>query len=462
MNNIILIIPAVIAYITILVTFLKQAIPSNHILFGVTFPAHAFEDTEIKQLQDEYKKSYLVYAGITLITLVPFLLLGRYFSLGFTYMLLWFVAFIYTSKLPFNKIHHKATTLKRDKQWYVGEKRVIRIDTKVTQLKKAQLVSPYWFLIPALLSVVPIIVALLNSDVLLKMTGIASLAMTAILFVIYSAFDKMKTKVYSENHDINAAINHAARRYWSTLWPSLAVFESINAFVAYMILTQGSSLSFTQWMIGIVMVSLLPLCSIYYVHNKIRSVEESLAETDGQSIVTDDDGYWINGSTYYNPDDQTIMVPKRVGIGTTVNLATRGGKWIQYGGIVLALVIVIPLTAFIVQSDNTAPSLTIKDDGIVSIDYPLYDYSFNLSDVKGITLEEVLPSGFRTNGTATAEYARGNFSLEKLGAAKLYVFKNSPPYITIQLNGLTVIFNDKDPGKTKALFDELTEKTPAS
>ncbi|WP_339207120.1 DUF5808 domain-containing protein [Paenibacillus sp. FSL K6-3182] len=455
MNNIILIVPAAIAYITILVMFLKQAVPSNHILFGVTFPAHAFEDAEMKQLQEKYKKSYFVYAGITLITLVPFFLLDKYFSLAFTYMLLWFAIFLYTSKLPFNKIHHKAAALKRDKQWFVGEKRVIRIDTKVTQLKKSMLVSPYWFLIPALLSVVPIIVSLFKSDVLLKMTGIASLAMTAILFVIYTAFGKMKTKVYSKNHDINAAINRAARRYWSMLWPSLAVFESINAFVAYMILTQGSSLSFTQWMIGIVMVSLLPLCSIFFVHNKIQAVEESLAETDGQSIVADDDHYWINGSTYYNPDDQTIMVPKRVGIGTTVNMATRAGKWIQYGGIVLVLVIVIPLTAFIVQSDNTAPTLTIKEDGIVSIDYPLYDYSFNLSDVKGITLEETLPSGFRTNGTATAEYARGNFSLEKLGAAKLYVFKNSPPYITMQLDGLTVIFNEKDAARTKELFEQL-------
>jgi len=456
MNNIILIVPALIAYITILVMFLKQAMPSNHILFGVTFPAQAFEDAEMKQLQEEYKKSYLVYAGITLITLVPFFLLDKYFSLAFTYMLLWFAIFLYTSKLPFNKIHHKAAALKRDKQWFVGEKRVIRIDTKVTQLKKSMLVSPYWFLIPAILSVVPIIVSLINSDVLLKMTGIASLAMTAILFVIYNAFGKMKTKVYSKNHDINAAINRAARRYWSMLWPSLAVFESINAFAAYMILTQGSSLSFTQWMIGIVMVSLLPLCSIFFVHNKIQAVEESLAETDGQSIVADDDYYWINGSTYYNPDDQTIMVPKRVGIGTTVNMATRAGKWIQYGGIVLVIVIVIPLTAFIVQSDNTAPTLTIQEDGIVSIDYPLYDYSFKISDVKGITLEETLPSGFRTNGTATAEYARGNFSLEKLGAAKLYVFKNSPPYITMQLDGLTVIFNEKDAARTKELFVQLT------
>ncbi|WP_169087093.1 DUF5808 domain-containing protein [Paenibacillus sp. PL91] len=460
MNNLFLIIPAAIAYILIMVIFLKQAQPSNHILFGVSLPSDALEDAAIKQLQSEYKKAYTIYGLIALITLTPFFLLGEYFSLALSYMFLWFAAFLYSSKLPFNKIHHKAAALKREKQWFVGEKRMIRIDTKVSLLKKSTLASPYWFMIPALLSVVPILLSFIKSDPLLKLTGFASLAMTVILYAIYAAFGNMKTKEYSENQDINAAINSAARRYWSILWPSLAIFESINAFVAYTILTQGSSISFTQWIIGIIMVSLVPLGSIFFVHNKVRALEVSLAETDGEAILSDDDAYWINGSTYFNPDDKAVMVPKRIGIGTTVNMATRGGKWIQYGGIVLALVIIIPLTAFVVQSDHTSPAFTIEESGNVSIEYPLYNYSFDLSAVKGLALENELPSGFRTNGTATADYARGNFSLEKLGAAKLYVFKNSPPYIFVQLDDLYVIFNEKDAAKTKELYDELAARKP--
>lgn len=458
MNNLFLILPVVIAYICILVMFLNQAKPSHHILFGVMLPSHALTDEGIKQLQSEYKKSYAVYGVITLFTLAPFFLLANFFSLAFVYMFIWFAAFLYTSKLPFNKIHHKVTALKREKEWFVGEKRIIRIDTKVTLLKKSMIVSRYWFLIPALISVVPIILSIQNTNLLLKMTGFASLAMTVILYVIYSAFGNMKTKVYSENHDINSAINRAARRYWSILWLSLAIFESINAIVAYTILTKGSSMGFTQWIIGIIMVSLVPLGSIFFVHNKVRALEESLAETNGQGIMTDDDEYWINGSTYYNPNNQAVMVPKRIGTGTTVNMATRGGKWIQYGSIVLAIAIIIPLAAFAVQSDNTSPSLHIEESGRIRIDYPLYDYSFHMYDIQELTLEDAIPTGFRTNGTATAEYARGHFSLDKLGPARLYVFKNSPPYIFIKLEGMYVFFNDKDAFKTKALFTELSAK----
>lgn len=280
--------------------------------------------------------------------------------------------------------------------------------------------------------------------------------MTAIIYVLYFSFGKMKAKGYSDNHHLNAAINAVANRYWSILWICLAIFESINAIVAYIILTQNSSPSFTQWIIGIIMVSLIPLGSIVMVHNKLRELGVSLAENDGKGIYTDDDEYWINGSTYFNPNNKSVFVPKRIGIGTTVNMATRGGKWIQYGGIVFAFVIVVPIAVFAVQSDQTKPVLTVADSGIVSIEYPLYNYSFDIKEAADLTLEQTVPSGFRTNGVATAEYARGNFSLEKLGHAKLYVFKNSPPYIFIHLDDLTVIFNYKEAAATEALFAKLT------
>ena len=52
---------------------------------------------------------------------------------------------------------------------------------------------------------------------------------------------------------------------------------------------------------------------------------------------TTPDAAWRGGVFYVNPDDPAIWVPKRMGLGYTVNLAHRGGK------LVLAALVVLPL-----------------------------------------------------------------------------------------------------------------------
>lgn len=116
MNQLLLIIPAVIVYICIVVMFLKQGLPNKQILFGVTLPVPALEDPAIKQMQAEYKKSYLQFSIAALLTIAPLYLLAPYFSLAFIYLFLWIAAFLYTSTLPFKKciIKHLHLNVKRN------------------------------------------------------------------------------------------------------------------------------------------------------------------------------------------------------------------------------------------------------------------------------------------------------------------------------------------------------------
>jgi hypothetical protein len=107
------------------------------------------------------------------------------------------------------------------------------------------------------------------------------------------------------------------------------------------------------------------------------------------------------------------------------------------------------------RSDAVAPSLIINEDRTASIVNTEYPYTFSLDDMLDVTLEEQLPSGFRSNGIATSVYARGNFSLNDLGDAKLYVFKKSPPFIVIKLPDLHVIFNEEEAAATTELYDQL-------
>lgn len=458
MDTFILFIPALIVYCVILALFLMQSKPKMGIWFGLAWPAAAIKDERLTKLQAEYRKRYAIYAIAAFATMLPLLWLGSSFSLALIYFFLWIACVISTSTAPFKQIHHKATKLKRDNGWFVGGRKLVQIETEIERYARMRPLSPYWFVIPAMMCLPLIVLSIQNDSPLLRMTGVASLVMTGVTLLISLTFTHGKQRAYSRNAAPNLAIHHAARRYWSLFWLGLAVFEVINAYVAYQVLFQGTSVSPGLWMGGIVMVSLVPLLGIYFVNSRIKDLEYLYADTDGVSYYADQDIYWRHGLTYYNPQNKSVIVPKRVGIGTTVNLATTGGKLIQYGSVLLAAIILIPIMVMTIRADSTPPQLRIEDNGTVAIDDSSYPFSFQLADIEELTLEDFVPSGFRANGMATSSYARGNFKLAELGAAKLYVFKRKPPFIHIKLKDRYIVYNDEEAERTKELFRELRAK----
>ena len=58
--------------------------------------------------------------------------------------------------------------------------------------------------------------------------------------------------------------------------------------------------------------------------------------TEGSPIIRDDDAYWKLGMWYYNPDDPSIFIEKRVGIGWTVNWG-RPMAWVVIAGIIILI-----------------------------------------------------------------------------------------------------------------------------
>jgi hypothetical protein len=79
-----------------------------------------------------------------------------------------------------------------------------------------------------------------------------------------------------------------------------------------------------------------------------------------------------------------------------------------------------------------------------------------LDDIVGLSLDETLPpilrrlGGFRLGGTY-----RGRFDVEELGEGQLLLQHGRPPYVVVRLRTSFLIINYADPGRTRALFDEL-------
>jgi uncharacterized membrane protein len=69
------------------------------------------------------------------------------------------------------------------------------------------------------------------------------------------------------------------------------------------------------------------------------------------AVFRDDDRYWYGGFFYNNPDDPAVFVPKRFGLGWTVNFGHPRGKLFLISILLLPPVLLI-LTVLI---SGTAP-----------------------------------------------------------------------------------------------------------
>lgn len=60
-------------------------------------------------------------------------------------------------------------------------------------------------------------------------------------------------------------------------------------------------------------------------------------------LARDDDAHWVLGTFYFNPDDPSVVVPKRFGMGWTINHA-RPAAWLLIALIVLVSVVFVVVT----------------------------------------------------------------------------------------------------------------------
>lgn len=86
-----------------------------------------------------------------------------------------------------------------------------------------------------------------------------------------------------------------------------------------------------------------------------------------------------------------------------------------------------------------------------------YGISIAYDQIAACNLVEELPKiKMRTNGVSVGNINKGNFTLEGIGAAKLFVYTGNPPYIEIVTQGHQyVFFNDSEKESTKEIYERL-------
>ena len=127
------------------------------------------------------------------------------------------------------------------------------------------------------------------------------------------------------------------------------------------------------------------------------------------------------------------------------------------GAVVGALALLFAAWTF--YSGLQAPATSVTADAF-SASNGFYRSTIPLASIRIATLETVLPRiGMKTNGFGAGETLRGNFVLDDWGVSRLYINRDSPPFIVIRtVQDSYVVVNFKDPERTRALYSELTAR----
>jgi len=188
----------------------------------------------------------------------------------------------------------------------------------------------------------------------------------------------------------------------------------------------------------------------------VRRIQEKL--TAGAEVIADEDDAWLLGMFYYNPADPRMMVAKRLGVGTSMNLATRGGQiLLLVSGVLLVGCLFVGPWMGIMETLPTR--LEIRGQTLTSLHGNGVKYEIPLENITDTQLLDTLPPSYRVVGTGMDTYLEGDFSVQGQGAAKFCLDPTDPLFLRVEADGRVYWFTAETPELTRNMGQWLAQQT---
>lgn len=189
-----------------------------------------------------------------------------------------------------------------------------------------------------------------KSPLSVMMMPAMQLLMIPVLAFSHYAFIKSKQKLLTNYPQITSYQSKKFRRAWSInfLVTSIAtqlLLTSTNFFSLFF--AEDMAFGWMGLLIGLFIFGIVGYSSFLtwkYGQGGEKLVFSEIDEPVEEVTEVDEEKYWKLGVFYYNPEDPSIFVEKRFGIGSTINLA-RWQSWACIAGLILFCIFigVIPL-----------------------------------------------------------------------------------------------------------------------
>jgi uncharacterized membrane protein len=351
---------------------LQIAIPfivKRTVVFGVTIPVDEVKNTQLRQ----YKKLYAILTFfISTVVLAIYIIWSLTNTptenhLIFAGLFMPFVILFISMALYFY-FHIKVTTLKMQKQWFKDRKQV-----RVSELNlktKDEMLSWVVYVVPMVITVGLMVFTLLNykslpdqipthwgpdgkPDAFTGKTYLSALTLPIVLLVMNGMFlgineltKNSGIKLIAGNVKSSSVRQMRLRKYTSWLLFFISILISmLFTFLQFTTLYENN--------VSDLLIITMPLAfsALVLIGTVILAVKvgkkdsdldvEIIDEGSDEVINADDDQYWRGGLFYFNPEDPSIFVEKRFGVGWTLNFARPLGYIILIGPLLVILIVTL-------------------------------------------------------------------------------------------------------------------------
>ena len=428
------------------------------ILFGIHYSAQWLSDRERSQIMEAYhkqmKRALVILAPSPLVMfLVP------YFSVCFA---LWFVwIFVLIGILVFdpcvrgfNRVRElKAGRMMSDEN----------LETSFYELKEAGNIRTI-----RIVNMIPLVVLNIAMPVfaLIYFHGARIFSYSGILIVFALSnlllmvcalwMDRMKTRVISQDSDVNVNYARANKKLWKRFWLMscwLMTAYTLLLLVYFMLSDASGKVGFSLMIGGCILVCLVMLAMVIRLLAKKEKIEQLYESKQDFNKAQDEKG-WIGGIIYYNPNDRHTLVPKKIGTGAAFNLAAPVGKGFTVFGM-LCLLLVPILCVRLMVDEFTPLNLYVQEETLVAV-HTDTEYSVPLEDIVTVTLLEELPKSRKVHGTNMDRLETGTFRNSVDGRVEECLNPKQNLFLRVETEDTVYYFSSYSEEATREVYELLT------
>ena len=343
----------IVANITIIflgvLSYYLNSYSNSGIYFGVRIPNKFKELDEIKFLEKEYKKLILISFSVVIVLFNIIMFLGRRKGEGIASLVLGvtLIVALLIHGLVFVIYNKKTKKIKKEKNLNYIRNNVVIVDTTLRKAKKDERYKPlkdWLYLSPIVIPIVLLFLTFSKKEYLYelglnKIYNIPIIGMLMCMFMYVLAKISLKSKVdlNSLNREKIIIKKKKIKKYISIFF----LLSEVEVILLYSIVQLGIIYEFytvrlINYINVFISISMIAFVSVLLIIGS--SDREDFDEVNKCEDYRDDDDNWIWGMFYFNKNDPTFMIEKRIGIGYTVNFANKK-SWVLFGFIIVFIIL---------------------------------------------------------------------------------------------------------------------------